>query len=174
MSTPSSSDGRRTVVIGLGNPLMADDGTGLALLELLRSEWTLPADVELVDGGTWGLNLLPAIEDAGRVLLLDAIRTGAAPGTIHEMERDQIPRYLAAKLSPHQVDLRDVLALAELRGTLPRDTVAIGLEPALVELSNELSEVVRCRLGEAAAAAVARLWTWGHRVTPASAAAVHA
>ena len=57
--------GRATVVIGLGNPLMGDDGVGLAALERLRDDWDMPADVELVDGGTWGMNLLPVIEDAG-------------------------------------------------------------------------------------------------------------
>jgi hydrogenase maturation protease len=150
---------------------MADDGLGLAALDRLRAEWCMPADVELVDGGTWGMSLLPTIEDAGRVLLLDAIRTGAAPGTLHVMERDDLPRYLSAKLSPHQVDLRDVMALAELRGTLPPDTVAIGLEPARVELSSEMSDVLRVRLEEVVSAAVARLVAWGHLVTPAEEAA---
>ena len=162
-----SSESRRTVVIGLGNPLMADDGLGLAALERLRAEWRVPPDVELVDGGTWGMSLLPTIEDAGRVLLLDAIRTGDAPGTLHVMERDALPRYLSTKLSPHQVDLRDVLALAELRGTLPADTVAVGLEPARVELSNELSDVLRVRLDDVVEAAVARLVAWGHAVVRA-------
>ena len=141
---------------------MADDGLGLAALERLRAEWRVPADVELVDGGTWGMSLLPTIEDAGRVLLLDAIRTGDAPGTLHVMERADLPRYLSTKLSPHQVDLRDVLALAELRGTLPADTVAIGLEPARVEMSNELSDVLRVRLDAVVDAAVAQLRAWGH------------
>jgi len=143
---------------------MADDGLGLAALERLRAEWRVPPDVELVDGGIWGLSLLPTIEDAGRVLLLDAIRTGDGPGTLHVMERDHLPRYLSTKLSPHQVDLRDVLALAELRGTLPPDTVAIGLEPGRVELSNELSDVLRVRLDDVVDAAVARLQAWGHDV----------
>jgi hydrogenase maturation protease len=155
------------VVIGLGNPLMADDGLGLAALERLRSEWSIPADIELVDGGTWGMSLLPTIEDARRVLLLDAVRTGAPPGTLHVMERDGLPRYLTTKLSPHQVDLRDVLALAELRGTLPRDTVVIGLEPERVELSTELSGTLRDRVDAVVAAALDRLALWGHMVEPA-------
>jgi hydrogenase maturation protease len=162
MST--SERGHGTIVIGLGNPLMADDGMGLAALERLRAEWRLPADVELVDGGTWGMNLLPIIEDAGRVLLLDAIHAGDAPGTLHLLERGRIPKYLATKISPHQVDLADVLALAELRGTLPADTVALGLEPGRVEMSNELSDVVRCRLDELVEAAAAQLVGWGHEV----------
>jgi len=156
-----SESARPTVVIGLGNPLMADDGLGLAAVARLQETWQLPESVEVVDGGTWGMNLLPVIEDAGRVLLVDAIATGAAPGTLHALERDRIPRYLATKISPHQVDLRDVLALAELRGTLPAQTVAIGLEPAVVELSNSLTDTLRVRLDDLVAEIVAQLGRWG-------------
>ncbi len=117
---------RRTVVIGLGNPLMGDDGLGLAVLDELRTGYAFPPDVELVDGGTWGMNLLPVIEDADELILIDAIDVGATPGAFVRLEHHRLPRYLATKISPHQVDLRDVLALAELRGTLPADTVALA------------------------------------------------
>lgn len=169
MST-SEGGGGGTVVIGLGNPLMADDGVGLAALERLRAVG-LPAGIELVDGGTWGMNLLPVIESADRLLLLDAIAAGGEPGTLHVLERARIPRYLATKISPHQVDLRDVLALAELRGTLPAETVAIGLQPARVEMSTELSDVVRARVDDLVAAVTRRLAAWGHEMRRPAAAA---
>lgn len=171
----STSDrGRRpTVVIGLGNPLMGDDGLGLAALEQLRAQWDVPADVELVDGGTWGMNLLPVIEDAGRVLLLDAINAGAAPGTEVVIPRHRLPKYLAMKISPHQVDMADVIALAVLRGTLPDETVAIGLQPSKVELSNELTDLLRCRLDDLVATVVRHLESWGHDCVP-KVAPVHA
>ena len=155
----------RTVVIGLGNPLMGDDGAGLAALDRLRTGWSLE-DVDLVDGGTWGMSLLPVIEDAERLVLLDAIKAGAAAGEIVVLERDRLPIYLSRKLSPHEVDLRDVLALAELRGTLPSETVAIGVQPAVVELGTELSPVVDAALEPLVQAVVARLERWGHRCSP--------
>ena len=155
----------RTVVIGLGNPLMGDDGLGIAVLERLQATWDVPPDVELVDGGTWGMNLLPIIERAERVLLLDAIHSGAAPGTLVVIPRDRLPRYLATKISPHQVDLRDVLALAELRGTLPALTTAVGLQPARVEMIHELSAPVRERVDVVVAAAVKLLAEWGCECT---------
>jgi len=173
MSTSPSDGSKATVVIGLGNPLMGDDGLGLAALERLRRDWDLPADVELVDGGTWGLNLLPVIEDAARVLFIDAIDVGAVPGTDVVILRPDLPRVLATKLSPHQVDLRDVLALAELRGTLPAETTAIGLQPGRVEMRDDLSDVLRTRLDGLVASAVRHLELWGHRCAP-KAAAVHA
>ncbi len=151
-----------SAVIGLGNPLMGDDGFGLAALGRLRDEWTLQ-DVELTDGGTWGMSLLPVIEDAERIVLLDAIAAGAEPGEIVVLERDRLPIYLTRKLSPHQVDLRDVLAAAELRGTLPKETVAIGVQPQSVEMSLDLSPKVNAAIDRAVDVVIARLRQWGHR-----------
>jgi hydrogenase maturation protease len=119
------------------------------------------------------MNLLPVIEDAARVLLIDAIDADAAPGTEVVIPRNRLPRYLATKISPHQVDMADVLALAELRGTLPEHTTAIGLQPVKVEMCNELSDVLRCRLDGLVAAVVRLLESWGHHCTPKS-APVHA
>ena len=160
------SDQRRTVVIGLGNPLMGDDGVGLAALARLEADYRIPLDIELVDGGTWGMNLLPVIEDAGRLLLLDAIHKDGAPGTAYRLTRYELPRYLATKISPHQVDLHDVLALAELRGTLPAETVAVGVQPERVEMIAELSPAVTAALDGLVALAVKELAAWGHVLTP--------
>ena len=157
-----STNSGRTVVIGLGNPLMGDDGLGLAALERLRSRYAVPPEVELVDGGTWGMNLLPVIEEAGRVILIDAIDAGAAPGTPIRLERERLPRYLATKISPHQVDLRDVLGLAELRGTLPDDTIALGLQPERVALGDQLSEALTRRVDELVRLVVQELADRGH------------
>lgn len=153
----------RCVVIGLGNPLMGDDGLGLAMLARLEERWHVPDEVELVDGGTWGMQLLPTIEGTTRLLLLDAVRTGAPAGTPVVLGRDQIPRYLSMKLSPHQLDLRETLAVAELRGTLPGELVAIGMEPDRIELSDVLSPLLAVRLDEVVDAAVRLLASWGYR-----------
>ena len=153
----------RTLVLGLGNPIMGDDGLGLAILARLRAGWLLPPEVELVDGGTWGMRLLPLIETARRVLVLDAINVGQDPGAIVVLERADLPRYFSHKLSPHQIDLREVLALAELRGTLPPDVAALGAQPAQVELMAELSPILARRVEAIAELAVARLERWGHR-----------
>lgn len=155
-----------TLVLGLGNPLMTDDGVGLAALARLESQYTMDSGVRLVDGGTWGMNLLPMIEDTRRLVLLDAIRSGAPPGTLVVLERDELPRYFALKLSPHQIDLREVLALAELRGTLPEETVAIGLEPEDVEMGTALTSRLGDRVDALVDAAVERLRAMGHRIEP--------
>ncbi len=162
------TDAPRCTVIGLGSPLMGDDGLGLVALERLREGWALPPTVELVDGGTWGMSLLPEIERAERLLFLDAINTGAPPGTTIVLSRDEIPRYLAMKVSPHQVDLRDVLAVAELRGTLPDEAYAIGLQPERVEMSVGLSRTLEHRLDNLMATVVRRLEAWDCPCQPRS------
>jgi hydrogenase maturation protease len=154
------------LVIGLGNPLMGDDGLGLAALERLGRRWRLPETVRLVDGGTWGLNLLPLVEGADRVIFLDAIDAGEAFGALVQVEREDVPRFLALKLSPHQIDLREVLALAELRGTLPSHLVAIGLQPGRLEMGCGLSPEIQSRLDAVLLATVKRLQSWGYVCNP--------
>ena len=151
-----------SAVIGLGNPLMGDDGFGLAALARLRDEWTLE-NVELADGGTWGMSLLPLVEDAQRLVLLDAIAAGMSPGEVVVLERDQLPIYLSRKLSPHQIDMRDVLAAAEWRGKLPLETVAIGAQPQLVEMGIGLSPAVDRAVDAVVGVVIERLLKWGHR-----------
>jgi hydrogenase maturation protease len=145
---------RRIVVLGLGNLLMADDGLGLAALAHLQDEWFVPPQVDLVDGGTWGMNLLPIIESTDRLLILDAIDAGLRPGAFIELRDAEVPRTLATKLSPHQIDLREVLGLAELRGKLPARLIAIGVQPERIEMGIGLSPAVEGAVDKIARAAV--------------------
>jgi hydrogenase maturation protease len=150
--------------------LMADDGLGLAALARLEERYDLPESVLLVDGGTWGMNLLPTIEDADRLLLVDAINANRDAGSYIRLERDEIPRYLALKVSPHQVDLSEVLALAELRGTLPMETVAMGLQPEMVVMRTELSACIEAAIEELVSRIAEQLRDWGHDVADRPAA----
>jgi len=156
-------EAKRTVVLGLGNPLMGDDGFGLAALETLERRWVSHPDVELVDGGTWGLALLPVVEGADRLLLLDAIECGASPGTVVRLDGDRIPSYFMTKVSPHQVDMREILALAALRGRAPTEVVAIGAQPAVVDLQDGLSPALEPAVETVADTAAALLAEWLHR-----------
>ena len=152
---------------------MADDGLGIAALERLRERWSFQPEVQLVDGGTWSMNVLHVIEQADHLLLLDAIHAGCAPGALVILERDQIPRFFSTNVSPHQIDLRETLALAELRGALPDYTVAIGLEPARVEMSTELSPEVAMALPQLELEVIDRLQSWGHSVRRREGSAPH-
>ena len=164
----------RIVVLGVGNPLMGDDGVGLAALERFRARWDAGDAVDLVDGGTWGMNLLPVIEHAERLLIFDAIDIGQAPGEVITLVDEQVPRGLAQKLSPHQVDLREVLALAEFRGRFPSALVALGVQPARVEMVAGLTDTVAASLDRVVDLGAERLRTWGVECRRAQRVNVHA
>ena len=151
-----------TLVLALGNPLMGDDGFGLAVLARLRRNNELQGPLVMMDGGTWGITLLPAIEAASRLILIDAINIGAAPGSLVRLEREELPRYFSHKLSPHQVDLREVLALAELRGSLPPEIVAIGAQPESVTFRLSLSPLLEAAVPSVTDAVLRQLSAWGH------------
>jgi hydrogenase maturation protease len=147
----------RIVVIGAGNPLMGDDGLGLAALELLEMDYRIPPNVELLDGGTWGIQLLPAIEAADEVILIDAIEARASPGQLVILEDESLPRMFDLRISPHQIGIQDTLALLELRGTRPARMSAIGLQPGRVEWGIGLSPEVERALPTLVAAVARRL-----------------
>lgn len=137
------------LVLGLGNPLMGDDGAGLLLLDALRE--VLPADdrVVLEEGGTLGMTLLPLIEDARAVMFLDATHTGEAPGSVVVRCKDELPGFFSHILSPHQIGLREVLGAAQLCGTLPEQLALVGIETESVAFGQETGEAVRKALPEA-------------------------
>lgn len=150
-----------TAVLGLGNPLLTDDGVGLVLLEQLREDsWV---DVELVDGGTWGLSLLPVLADCDRVLVLDAVRAGNEPGTVVRGTGSDVPRFYRYPLSPHQIDLTEVLAAAEMVGQVPSEVVVVGIEPSSTDgPCLDLTEPVAAAVPTAVAEARRILRDWGH------------
>jgi hydrogenase maturation protease len=155
-----------TTIIAVGSPVMGDDGLGLHVLARLGQEWMLEG-VDLIDGGTWGMKLLPDIEDAARLMFLDAINSQRhPPGTVLVLEKDDISLVTDHnKLSPHQVGLREVMAISEFRGTLPAQTCAIGVVPEVIDISTELSPVVAANVDACIAKVVERLHAWGHVCT---------
>lgn len=138
----------RCLVVGLGNTVMSDDGVGPWVIERLRCAGNLPDGVALLDGGTLGLDLLPWLEGVRHLIVVDAIETGQAAGTLVRLEGEQVPVALETKLSPHQMGLKDLLAVARLMGQLPERVVLIGVQPDCLEMGVELSTAVAARLDE--------------------------
>jgi hydrogenase maturation protease len=161
-----TSSHRPILVLGLGNPIMGDDGVGIIALEHFRDRFEVGEGVELMDGGTWGMNLLPYIESAGKLLLVDAIRAGLPPGADVFLDGPDLPRILGQKLSAHQVDIVDVLTLAQVRGTLPAVTVALGVEPVTVEMRRDMTPAVEQGTHRLPERMAGQLREWGIRVSP--------
>ncbi len=163
MPDTAASAGSRDaiVVLGLGNLLRRDEGLGIRALERLQARYTLPDAVQLVDGGTLGLELLCYLEGAARVLILDAALTDGPPGTLLRAGGDEVPSFFGMRTSPHEIALADLLAVTKLRGTGPKELVVWGMQPAALELGWELSEAVAAHLDALVDAAATELQRWG-------------
>jgi hydrogenase maturation protease len=118
-------------------------------------------EVEFLDGGVLGLNLLPLVEEASHLLILDAINARKEPGTLIEMKRDEIPLFTGIKLSDHQVTFQEVLGLASFRGKLPEHLHLIGIQPADLSIGVELSPLITTRMSEVLERSETILREWG-------------
>lgn len=151
----------RITVLGVGNILRMDEGVGVHAVRALdlRHRGNMP-EVDFLDGGTLGLNLLPYVEEAAALLILDAVDSGSSPGTVIELSGNSIPKYSGIKLSEHQVTLQEVLGLAQIRGRLPARMMLIGIQPADLNTGDMLSPIVSAALPEMLekAETVLRMW----------------
>jgi len=148
----------------MGNILLEDEGLGIRALEVLQRDYVFPPGVELLDGGTTGMGLLDDIGGREHLLVLDAVQTGEPPGTLVTMHGDEVPVYFGIRVTPHQLGLADVLATLELSGEQPGSVTVLGLVPESLELTLELSGLIRSRLGSLVEAAVAELEAIGYPV----------
>lgn len=130
------------LVLGLGNTIMSDDGIGPKVIEQLQQGDSLPENVVLLDGGTLGLDLLPHLEGVKRLIIVDAVEIGLPAGSCVRLAGDEVPMALETKLSPHQMGMKDLLAVARLMGHLPDEIVLIGVQPASLEMDTELTPAV--------------------------------
>lgn len=149
------------LVLGIGNTVMSDDGVGVKVIELLQREHAFPPSVELIDGGTLGLDLLPLLEGRSHLIMVDAVDSGQAPGTCVRLTGDELPVALETKVSPHQMGLKDLLAVARLMGQLPPEMVLIGVQPGSIDIGLELTPEVAAQVEPMKAAVLRELGSIG-------------
>ncbi len=156
----------KTLILGLGNILLQDEGVGVRVIERLQAAHTFPEDVLVLDGGTLGLDLLAYIEGTPHVVIVDAVKAGKEPGTLIRLVNDEIPAFLGPRVSPHQVGLQDLLGLAQLRGHFPGEVILWGVQAERLEPGLELSPAVAAQVNSLAVRVVAELERWGITVAP--------
>lgn len=149
------------LVLGIGNALMNDDAFGVRVVEKLQRDYVFPAGVEVLDGGTLGLDLLPRLEAVDKLLIVDAVNMGAEVGTLFRLVGEEVPRAFANKLSVHQMGVQDLLAVAELQGYCPPELVFLGVQPGSIEMQLTLSEPVAAAVDKVIARVVDELVGWG-------------
>jgi hydrogenase maturation protease len=148
-----------TVVIGVGNTILSDDGVGVHAVRLLQDDPRVPAGVTILDGGTLGLELLPYASDASWLLFLDAVNSGSAPGTPFQMTGSELLG-TAGGVSVHQLGVADLIAALALVATVPQDIVVLGVQPANTDWGTSLSSEVEAALTWLVEAALAQLQLW--------------
>jgi len=147
----------RIVVLGIGNILLSDEGVGVRVVDRLEKEYRLPAEVEVIDGGTCGMEMLEQLENLDALIVVDCVRCGQPPATPVLLKGDDVPVFFKTKLSPHQVSLSDVLASLEFTDKAPKQTVIVGIQPLSMDTGMDLTPAVAARVDELLAMTVAEL-----------------
>lgn len=161
----------RAVVLGIGNTILTDEAAGVRAAMALADAYRIPDNVRVIDGGTSGMEMIEDLSDLDLLVVIDVVKTGAAPGTVVKIAGDDIPVFFRRKLSPHQIALPDVLASLELLGTMPREIVVLGVEPVSLELGMEMTPTVAEKIPKLVDMALTELAARGYLLSPQPAAA---
>jgi hydrogenase maturation protease len=146
-------------VLGLGNLMRTDDGVGVHAIGKLLASNLLPPGVEVIEGGTLGLDLLPRIEGVSHLLAIDAVDFGAPPGALSRFAGAELATLPAGK-SIHLLGFSDLVAALRLLGRAPREVVLLGVQPESTDWGVTLSHRVAAVLDDLLAAALAEIHGW--------------
>lgn len=134
------------LVLGVGNLLLKDEGIGVRVVAEMEQRFQFPPGVELLDGGTAGMELMNTMANRDHLILVDAVKTGAAPATVVRLAGDEVPAFFRTKVSPHQVGLSDVLAALTVTGEKPANVVVIGVVPKDLGTGLEMSAEIEAEM----------------------------
>ena len=150
-AVPATRDSQaNTLVLGLGNTVLSDDGVGVHVVRQLETEGALGAGIRLQDGGTIGLGLLPDIASSGALIVVDAAEIGATPGAIKVFEGPEMDAQVGKnKGSVHEIALADVMTAAAISDTQPPKRALVAIQPAEVGWGTEPTAPVAAAIPEA-------------------------
>lgn len=129
---------KRILILGIGNILLKDEGVGVRVAEKMK-ELSLPPDVEVIDGGTGGLDLVYCIEGREKVVVVDAVKAGSPPGTLFRFTDKDLAGKKGFIRSAHGIDFSDVVAVSNFLGSKPSQIIFLGIEPEDLSIGMELS-----------------------------------
>jgi len=152
----------KTLVLGVGNTLMSDEGVGVHVIEHLMAGFVIPEEVQVLDGGVLGMDLLYYLEGIENLLLVDAVEAHKEAGTIIRLEGDEVPAFLSMKISPHQVGVPDMLAAAKFKDLYPKRIVLWGVQPQFLDMGLEMSPLIESKVDTLLNNVVEQLRAWGH------------
>lgn len=154
------------VVLGVGNILLTDEGLGVHVVKELKENYNFTPEISLIDGGTMGMELLTYMRGMKRILLIDAINGGEAPGTVYEFPHRELEQYFTEHISVHEVGMQDILRIRAIQENPLEDAIVIGVEPESLEIGFEPSAPVQAVLPEVKERVLRVLRNWGVQVEP--------
>ena len=143
---------------------MSDEGVGVHVIERLAEKYKLPEEVQVLDGGTLGLDLLYYLEGIENLLIVDAAETGKEAGTMVRLQDDEVPAFMSIKISPHQMCVPDMLAAAKMMDRYPKRLVLWGIQPQLITLGLDLSPVLASKVDSLTDNLADELRAWGYEL----------
>lgn len=149
-----------TLILGIGNTLLSDEGVGIHLLHYVQQHYHWP-QVAYLDGGTLSFSLAPIIEEVDALLVLDAAALKSPPGSTRCFVDTEMDYFLNThERGVHEVGLMDVLTMVTLTERLPRHRALVGIQPAVLTWGESLSPDVAAALPAAAELVAATLRKW--------------
>ncbi|MCW9078441.1 MAG: HyaD/HybD family hydrogenase maturation endopeptidase [Gammaproteobacteria bacterium] len=154
---------RTTLILGIGNNLLTDEGVGIHVVRHLEEHHDGEPGVTFLDGGTLSFTLAEPIAEHDNLIVVDAARFGEPAGTVRCLEGDDMDRYLTGnRASVHEVGLMDLFDISRLSGTFPEHRALIGVEPESLDWGEFPSSKVAPKIAEVAAMALALAQRWRH------------
>ena len=147
-------------LLGLGNLMRTDDAVGMLTLRELEECGRLPPEVRVIEGGTLGLDLLECLRDISHLLVLDAVDSGAIPGTLKRFEGPDLQESLPVSKSVHLLGFSDLIGALRLMDAAPEEVVLIGVQPASTEWGTALTPEVEPARHALQQAALEQLAQW--------------
>ena len=135
-----------TLILGIGNVLLSDEGIGVRAIDALEAGYCFPPHITLMDGGTAGMELMEPMACRDLLIVVDAVRADYPPGSVFVLEDEQIPALFTERISPHQLGLSDVLMALKLTDEYPKKLFLVGITPESLAPGMQLTGTISQRL----------------------------
>ncbi|MGL4666366.1 MAG: HyaD/HybD family hydrogenase maturation endopeptidase [Saezia sp.] len=137
-------DNQGTLVLGIGNIFLADEAIGVRVVEALEKRFNIPAGLDVIDGGTSGMEMLQDMANRDHIIVVDAVTSKKhAPGSVVILRDQQVPAMFTTKISPHQLGLSDVLSALIMTDEYPKKLTLVGVVPESLEFNQPLTATVQ-------------------------------
>jgi hydrogenase maturation protease len=133
---------KRITVLGIGNILMQDEGVGVRVVEQLLRQYSFPSNVQVLDGGTLGMELLRFLVGTDKLILVDAVAGKLPPGSLYQFQNDEVTAYFKEKVSMHELGIQDVLAVMEVLEKPAQEIMIVGVQPLAIDIGLEMTPLI--------------------------------